>query len=151
MIRGLPWDGEWPKPSLCFDGSIPGDEFDMLWTVMKPAVGLSGFGGEALIRFREDGEPDTDATTSWTVRDFYRQPSITFTPLAFERGLDAVGVSFTHELIHCRQGFWRILWEKLCWLPPWRKGFPPHEVEAYDAVNLWYDYRNRSGARTGEA
>jgi len=115
------------------------DEEKMFDGVIDRATCLSGYGGSVTIsRGKRDPLGDGDegaALTSWTILNLFSRPRITLFDPAFQDS-DTLGVTLTHELIHCRQGFLKVTWQTLLWMM--RSGFPPIEEEAYDAINLWW-------------
>jgi len=80
-------------------------------------------------------EQDTHAITKLSM--WGQPPRITLLPSALALDDDQLGITLTHELFHCRQGAWKVFWQNLLWAVLRRSGFPPIEVEAYEAVNLW--------------
>ena len=111
---------------------------------MQIARELSGYDGEVSFRYGRDDEwhaGDTDAWTTWSPLNLWKRPCIKLFPRLFERGFDAIGICLTHELIHCRQGFFKVYWQKFVWAILRRSGYPPVEDEAYESVNLWHDHQ----------
>lgn len=112
---------------------------------IEKAVVLSKFSGSVdIIRGKSDPLADGEegaAITSWTILNLFIRPNtILFEPSFYDD--DMLGITLTHELIHCRQGFWLILWQNLEWAILRKSGLPPFEEEAYDAVNTWYDSKD---------
>ena len=113
------------------------EETSRLNRLLDTARDLAGCYGWICFRPAKS-ESDTLAVTSWSL---FMEPSIWLMLDALDQDDDDLGVSLTHELIHVRQGAWRVFWGNFIWFITGYAGFPPHEVEAYDAVNLWYDHK----------
>ena len=115
----------------------------MVDAVLPIARTLSKYAGivEIIAGDPDDSQAkDTDALTTWSPFHIWHIPKVRLFPGVFDRGQDALGVCITHELIHCRQGFWRVYGQKLWWGICHGEEEVPVEVEADEAVNLWFDH-----------
>lgn len=117
-------------------------EQGMLDDVRDKAEKLAKHDGDVLVRRgRRDtrsGEGEGAAITTWSITNLFARPRMTLFDPAFS-DVPTLGITLTHELIHCRQGFWKVWWQNLVWAVLRRSGEPPIEEEASDAVNLWWD------------
>jgi hypothetical protein len=122
---------------------FPEDELRSILKVMPKAHRLSGYDGAVrLKRGRRDslrGDGEGAAITRWWP---FSSPVMTLFDAAFDDE-DYLGITLTHELIHCRQGGFRVMWENFLWtlydvLGVYR-GEVPIEEEAEEAVNMWWD------------
>ena len=112
-----------------------------LLSVLKQAINISKCNREVLIECIDSKESDTYAFTDWPLKYFFRKPIVRLTNKLMEQDRDTVGYTLTHELVHCRQGFWKILGQNIWYAITFRKGFPPFEIEAYNTLNDWYDQK----------
>jgi len=121
------------------------EQLATLKAIIPIARKLSGYDGVLHIAAGRENEFlsfDTHAWTTWSPITLWQVPSVKVFPCLLEEGYDATGVCLTHELIHCRQGFWKVYGQKFLYtLMFWKKGEIPIEEEAYDSVNFWYDYQ----------
>jgi len=129
-------------PAETDDHGFDDDEIRALYSVVLTTIRLSGFCGRVDV-FKGDGDPlsggeEGAAMTEWSPWSLFSRPTIILFPPAFVDG-DTLGITLTHELIHCRQGFWKVWWQNFSWAIMRRSGQPPIEDEASEAVNLWWD------------
>lgn len=110
--------------------------------VVDRAVKLSLLDKDIIVRRgRRDslsGEGEGAAITTWSITSLFSRPVVTLFDPAFV-SLDTLGITLTHEFIHCRQGLWKVGWQNLLWAILRKSGQPPIEDEAYESVNLWWD------------
>lgn len=119
------------------------DELRVILEVMPKAAKLSGYDGEVRLKRGKkdslDGEGEGAAITRFWP---FGSPVMTLFDLAFEDE-DYLGITITHELIHCRQGGLRVMWENFLWtlydVFDVYNGEVPVEEEAEEAVNMWWD------------
>lgn len=108
--------------------------------VIDKAIKISKVNRKAYIQYKEFIEEDTNAITEWPLKYLFRTPIIKLSKQLLDQDTDRIGITLTHELIHCRQGFWMILTQNIWWTITRKPGFPPFEQEAYDSINDWYNY-----------
>ena len=117
-------------------------ESGMFRSVIEKAMRLAEYEGRVrIVRGRRDvrsGEEEGAAITTWSIMNLFSNPKMTLFDPAFS-DITMLGITLTHELIHCRQGFWKVWWQNLVWAIGRRPGQPPIESEASEAVNLWWD------------
>jgi len=118
-------------------------ELKIIREALSPAIKLAKFGGKINV-YRGKPNPNyteetPSAEISWFPNPFI--PKIVIAPEVFAKpdAYNNIGITLTHELIHARQGVWRIFWESLVWYIMNRKGYPSFEEEAYNSINLWWD------------
>lgn len=111
------------------------DKLARVWSVIWKAIACSGCNSTFVLRYDDQQlEPDTHAITSWP---FLTIPIIRLLPSAFDQSDDDLGITIAHELVHCKQGWWRVFRENFTWAILRRSGFPPIELEAQEMVNKW--------------
>lgn len=110
-----------------------------LLSVLKRSIDISKCNREVVFECIDSKEVDTYAFTDWPLKYFFRKPVVKLTMKLMEQDRDTIGYTVTHELVHCRQGFWKILLQNMWYAVTFKKGFPPFEIEAYDTLNAWYD------------
>lgn len=112
-------------------GPLPGRVYKMLTKALR----ILEWEGCMRLQIDDDQqEPDTHAITNLLAL----VPTVTLFPSIMDQDDDELlGMTIGHELIHCRQGFWRIWWQNLIWCLLRRPGYPPVEEEAYNIVNIW--------------
>jgi hypothetical protein len=119
------------------------DELRTIGPALNLALKLTQFNGKIRI-YRGRPNPNYTEETpaaeiSWFPNPFI--PKIVIAPEVFAESdtYNNLGITLTHELIHARQGVWRIFWESLVWYITGQNGYPKFEEEAYDSVNIWWD------------
>lgn len=116
------------------------EQLDLLNGVVDKAIELSGCSFRPQVLPGRE-ESDINGTTTWPFFNMwpFGKPTVYLTNGAFEDE-DMLGVTLTHEFIHCRQGWFMIYKSKLGSL----FGRPDFvEDEAYNSVNLWYDAQRK--------
>ena len=123
---------------IIFDNSFSEENKSQVLSVLKRAVSLSKCNREIYLSVIDD-KKDTYALTDWPLKLWFKKPIVKLTKTLLKQDKNTIGYTLTHELIHCRQGFWKILWQNIYYAVTFKKGFPPFEIEAYDSINLWYE------------
>ena len=117
---------------------LPEQYYTKIQQVIDKALQISNFKKTVMVKYVEKIEEDTFAITSWPIRYFWQTPIIRLSKSIFEQDIEMIGVTLTHELIHCRQGIFKIFWQNFTYAILRKKEFPPVEMEAYDSINSWY-------------
>jgi len=118
-------------------------ELDVLLPALEQAYRLAGYHGAVDI-YRGKTSPYTNEETASAVISWpfiFGKPKIVIAPEIFDYNdaYNYLGLTLTHELIHARQGVWKVFWQNLIWTVLMKHGEPPIEEEAYNSVNLWWD------------
>jgi len=138
-------DDEWRLNKVVYEG-FSSHELTLLKLALEPAYMLSDYDGPVKFCKGKNTKNNTEETPaaviSWFPNIF--TPKITVSPEVFLQNdvENYLGITLLHELIHAKQGFWRIFWENLVWSICRKKGFPPFEEEAYNSVNIWWDKKD---------
>jgi len=124
-------------------GALTATECQRIEALLPRAYAISGYTGSVTITagVQEDASDPTAAMTTWPG---LATPVIAVSSTGLALDDDELGITLAHELVHCRQGFWRVMLTNVMWAILRRPGFPPTEEEAYETVNTWYD----AGAKT---
>lgn len=120
------------------------EDREKLLKVLPQAIDISQCDREVFIELVSTKEEDTYAFADWPLKFWFKTPVIKLTTKLMEQDLNMIGLTLTHELIHCRQGFWTIFSQNFWYSITFNDNFPPFEIEAYNSVNLWYDYKKES-------
>lgn len=106
-------------------------------SVLDKSLKISGYRGKVIFKYMSGKDDDTYAITNWPIKYFMKTPVVSLNKTVFWKDNNTLGYTLAHELIHCRQGAFRIFCENILYL--FKKGYPPFEMEAYDSINKWYD------------
>lgn len=107
-------------------------------SVLKKSLNISNLNKTVIIECINPKKQDTYAYTKWYLRYGFKIPTIQLTEKLMKQSSDIIGYTLTHEFIHCRQGFWKILIQKIWFFITFKKCIPPFEIQAYNSINEWY-------------
>jgi hypothetical protein len=138
-------NGSWNVCRTHSNNGFTSSQMLILKPVLEVAYTLSEYKGAVRICRGKKTSIYTEETPAAVIGWFPNifKPKITIAPEVFDKNdiENFLGITLTHELIHARQGCLRVFWENFIWTILRKNGDPPIEEEAYNSVNLWWDYK----------